>query len=228
MATIHTITLPSGVSYEIEDSTARSDASNALPLAVSVTGNTVNDNITYNADKSYAQINTAYSSGRRSYIVFENSIYDLDFFDSTLRRYCYSRTYEDNGIFLDQFTINSSNVILRSSRELVRFEEMYKYAKTINIGYDNVSSNGTYGTTARITYPEGSLFWYGNHQLGRATTDIMHGDTLTINTNFVATTISDELARLPSIVNSLIATALAEYDDGDVIEYGNVEEEEES
>lgn len=196
------------------------------PLVITITGTTSDDVTTYSANRTYAQVGTAYANNRQSYVLYDNAIYNLDSYKSNLSRYYFTRTYEDDtGVYLDQFTISASNLVSHSSTQLVREDDMTKYAKTINIAYDNCNIDGSYGTTAKITYTEGTLFWYGEHQLGRATTTITHGDTLTLNTNYVATTIADEFKRLPDIINSLIATALAEYDDGDVLSYGNVEEE---
>ena len=191
---------------------------------IAVTSTTNNDTVTYSANKTYANILSAYNDGKTIYLVYDNKIYALDSYDSTANKLYFSRTHEANGIHNDKFTISLSNVITYDTKELTTEDSMYKYPLITNIGYDN-SILGNYGTTAVRSYVEGDLFWYGKHQLGRATASISAGDNLVLNTNYVITTISNEFKRLPTIINSLIDAALAEYDDGDALAYGNVETE---
>lgn len=223
MATIHSITLPSGESYEIEDLMARIALSEISPLLITITSTTSDATTLYNANKTYVQISEAYANNTKCYVIYQNAIYDLDSYDSNMGRFYFVRTYNNNGLFLDQFMINSSDGITFSSEEITQEDAMYQYTKNVNIGFDN-SNIGEYGNTARHALQAGDLFWYGEHQLGRATTNISYGDTLTLNTNYVSTTISDEFKRMPTVINSLIDAALAEYDNGDVIAYGNVDE----
>ena len=189
---------------------------------ITVTSTTNNDTITYSANKTYANILSAYNNGKTIYLVYNDTIYALDSYDSTANKMYFSRTYGTNRAYTDTFTISLSNVISYNSEELTVEQSMYKYPFITNIGYDN-SILGNYGTTAVRSYVEGDLFWYGKHQLGRVTASISAGDDLVLNTNYVITTISNEFKRLPTIINSLINTALAEYDDGDALAYGNVE-----
>lgn len=196
-------------------------------FVITITSSTSNDVTTYSSNKTYIEINNAYVADKKLYVIYNNQIYEMNSYDSSLNRFYFVRTYYNNGTFFEQITINSSNVVSFTSKELVQDSAMYQYVQNPSIGYDN-SYSGTYGTTARRSYAIGDLFWYGEHQLGRATAAISYGDTLTLNTNYVTTTISDEFKRMPTIINNLIDTALAEYDNGDLLSYGNVEEEEQS
>lgn len=191
---------------------------------VTVTSTTENDTVTYSANKTYANILSAYNNGKTIYLVYSDAIYALDSYDSTANKMYFSRTHGTNRAYTDTFTISLSNVITYDTKELTTEDSMYKYPLITNIGYDN-STLGNYGRTSVRSYVEGDLFWLGNHQLGRATASISAGDDLVLNTNYVITTISNEFKRLPTIINSLIDAALAEYDDGDALAYGNVETE---
>lgn len=215
--------VPTNESDAINGVAVASAISTITPLYITITGTTSNDVTTYSSNKTYSEISAAFNDKRPIYLVYNNNVFQIESYDSILNRFYFSREYIDNGTFIEKFTINSSSAVTFTSKEIVMESAMYQYPLTINIANDN-SVAGVYGSTSVKAYSEGDLFWINEHQLARALTDISTGDTLTLNTNYSVTTVASEFKRMPTIINSLIDEALAEYDDGDSIAYGNVEE----
>lgn len=171
---------------------------------INVTSTTVNDVTTYSADKTFAEITAADDAGKICIINFNNfTRYRLTNKNSTGIYFIYSYTLNSNmeRVTCATIKIDSNNVISLISTPFFSFRgsnNVYPRKDLIaqvNGNYNTTSASGslTYLDTAYRAYSKGDLFWLSNTVLARAITDIESGATLTENTNYVKTTIENEI-----------------------------------
>jgi len=187
----------------------------ADPFIVTVTSTTSNGTTTYSADKTFTEITAAYNAGKVCFLKrTDGYYYGLSLINSTkiiFSQQFTAQTYEVSSI--GSFTITSSNIITLNSHSVYgRTPIKNIYPRKTSIATINGTVPVTYmtggniefnSTTATQAYTDGDLFWIGQYDLVKAITNISSGDTLIENTNYVVTTISDELKNgiTPIIVN---------------------------
>lgn len=193
-------------------------------FSITVTSTTENDVTTYSADKTFAEITEAYESGKNCVVIKQTSIYVLSLMAST--GCCFTNTYANNNFnrtAYETIRISSSDDITVYNKPFLTTEgthNVYSNKKLIasvngNFNTTPVTGSLTYSTTAYKAYDKDDLFWKDNTTLAKATTDIASGGTLTENTNYVSTTISDELKDIRashlSKTNTISYTPTANY-----------------
>ena len=171
---------------------------------INVTSTTVDDVTTYSADKTFTEIVAAYNNNKHCVLKNSQGVYSLETVTPT--RVTFMMTYYSSfqRYFSTSVTINSSNVVTVSDAPFFTFtgsNNIYPRRDLIaqvNANFNSAPTTGnlTYSTTAYRAYSKGDLFWLSNTVLARATTDIASGATLTKNTNYVKTTIENEIKQV--------------------------------
>ena len=174
----------------------------ADPFIVTITSATSNGTTTYSFDKTFAEITTAYNAGKVCIAKDSASTYYLSFINSSTIRFIYilistsANIQTQSGI---AFEINSSNVVTRTNKNWYSTSSIKNICVgkeaigKINGTYSWATGTGSFSETAYQNYSEGDLFWRTNTELVKAITNISSGATLTENTNYIVTTIDDEL-----------------------------------
>ena len=185
-------------------------------FAVTITSTGSGSNAVYSADKTFSEITAAYNSGKECIALKGNEIYQLTNINNT--RICFVSmnivssnntgtaeqltSYLFNGV-TGEITRESSVIygISKNNNTFINKESIAKINTTTTDGGAVTNLN------AIQNYNKGDLFWYNSTHIVRAITDINSGDALIENTNYVRTTIADELkdlASLPLIGNVFI------------------------
>lgn len=192
---------------------------------VTITSTTVNGETTYSSDKTHAQILAAYNAGK--ICIAKDSmgiIYRLGQVVSTTNLLRFETFYAYNNSSLSGeivtgrcLTISNSDVITVNSISALSYKTAYeKLVKYSVLGIKNngfVDGNYSIATEA---YSTGDLFTINspisnNFMLAKATTSIASGATLTENTNYVTTTIEDELILKANVSDVLTKSNITSY-----------------
>ena len=191
---------------------------------VTITSTTVNDVTTYSADKTFTEITEAYESGKNCIVREQSNIYVLSLMAST--GCCFTNAYANNNFNRSAYktiSISNSNVVTVYNKPFLTTDGTHnvysnkKLIASVNGNFNTTPTTGslTYSTTAYKAYDKDDLFWKDNTTLAKATTNIASGNTLTENTNYVSTTISDELKDIRSThlskTNTTAYTPTADY-----------------
>ena len=195
----------------------------ADPFIVTITSTTNAGTTTYSADKTFSEITTAYNNGKHCIAVSGANIYFLTVINSNLCRFTHHAigTVTSLGTTdgVNGYKITNSNVVTRDSMIIYSSAKNFEIFAGRNsvVPKHNKDASGSYvSNQAQQYYYEGDLFWNNKDLLCKAMTDISNGDTLVEDTNYVTTTIADELKNLASLLNPEddinIINLLAEYD----------------
>lgn len=197
-------------------------------FVITVTSTTENGTTTYSVDKTFVEITDAYNTGKILIAKVNSSLYQLTTIGSTNCRFMLVNSLSTATITLEYQTFNtliinsSNNVTLINSSLFSREGSINTHPKksliaAVNGNYNTTPVTGklTYSDTAYKAYEKDDLFWKDNYTLAKATTDIASGSTLTENTNYVSTTISDELKDIRathlSKTNTTVYTPTTDY-----------------
>ena len=177
----------------------------ADPFVVTITSTIENGETIYSANKTHTEILAAYNAGKICLAKESNMIYVLFqvVSSSNLLRFSSTYTYSNNqntGKTLGTkcLTISNSNVITINTITTISRDTVYeRFVKYEVLGIKNNGSvNGNY-SIATDNYLTGELFTinslYSNTKLVKAINSINTGDTLIENTNYIETTLADEL-----------------------------------
>ena len=187
----------------------------ADPFIVTVTSNTSNGTTTYSFDKTFAEITTAYNAGKICIARDSSSTYYLSYINNSTIRFVYILISTSANIQLQSgiaFEINSSNVVTRANKNWYSTSSIKNICVgkeaigKVNGTYSWATGSGTFSETAYQNYSEGDLFWRTNTELVKAITNISSGSTLTENTNYVITKVSDELQRIDGNTTPFVVT----------------------
>lgn len=194
---------------------------NAKDLFITtVTSTTTDGTTTYSFDKTFTEITTAYNAGKVCIARDSASTYYLSFINSSTIRFIYILISTSANIQIQSgvaFEINSSNVVTRTNKNWYSTSSIKNICVEkeaigkVNGTYSWVTGTGTFSETAYQNYSEGDLFWRTNTELVKAITDISSGDTFTENTNYIVTTIDDELKLKPDFNDVLTKTNTTSY-----------------
>ena len=178
----------------------------ADPFVVTITSTTNAGTTTYSADKTFSEITTAYNNGKHCIAVSGANIYFLTVINSNLCRFTHHAigTVTSLGTTdgVNGYKITNSNVVTRDSMIIYSSAKNFEIFAGRNsvVPKHNKDASGSYvSNQAQQYYYEGDLFWNNKDLLCKAMTDISNGDTLVEDTNYVTTTIADELKNLASL-----------------------------
>lgn len=200
--------------YKWENTNLPSDV-----FVITVTSTTENDVTTYSADKTFAEITAAHTAGKECIVVNSNAVYTLMYIYSNLCRFVSTNYIGIKRLSYKTITINSDDTVEITDTPFFSYEGSNNaYPLKTLIAQVNGNANTTsitgsldYSTTAYRAYNAGDLFWLDNKTLAKATTSIASGATLTLNTNYVKTTIEDELKARANTSDVLIKTNTTSY-----------------
>ena len=179
------------------------------------------DNITYSFDKTYSEIENAYNAGKKC-VVIETSgnskkyYYYLSGYDYNSGFY-FSCVNTYSSLLFDVYTLFFSvinNTIYKNYHNVPNFEYIKKNiaGSSIISNKNTNTSDGSWNTsTATKAYSKDDIFLINYNKFVKATTDIASGATLTKNTNYVETTIADELELKADVANVLTKTNTTSY-----------------
>lgn len=183
------------------------DAVSEDTFIVTITSTTSNGTTTYSADKTYSQIDTAFTAGKRCIAKQSSSLYELMGVNSVWAYFIQIVGTTSTNVGCRTITINSSNVVNLIHNNLYPKVVMDSFLERIAPINFNASSDDKAGQS----YSSGDWFWKSNSTepyrvLCKATASITSGATLTENTNYVTTTIEDEIK---SCSNSALSLAMS-------------------
>jgi len=196
-------------------------------FVITVTSTTENDVTTYSADKTFAEITAAHNAGKVCVLVNNSYVYTLKYISASK---CYFVSTYYIGIKRLEYRtiiINNDDTVELVSTPFFSYEGSNNaYPLKTLIAQVNGNANTTsitgsldYSTTAYRAYNAGDLFWLDNKTLAKATTSIASGATLTLNTNYVKTTIEEELKLKPTTLVGLTDTTITTPSDGQGLLY---------
>lgn len=211
-------------------------------FVVTITSTTTEGITTYSADKTFAEIMAAYYTGMLCICIQNGYIYQLsELFSNQLTfSLVFNSSSDAETIYARSIFIDDSNVVTfnagtaftyKGVRNVYPYKEQIAKVNATNYTLANLNKGiVTYNTTtATQAYSAGDLFWLNYNVLAKATTDIASGATLTENTNYVKTTIADELKNSSQVEpedDIVVLNLLSEFNfttpitdaDGDLIE----------
>ena len=110
-------------------------------LAINIT---TEDGVTWRADKTYAEINSAYTSGKYVYCVLD-SVYIVPLSAKNNSTFAFSHI---DGIYVDEVTINASNNVTKSEYQLVRVNDL----NTLQVSINNLTARVEELESKQVTF----------------------------------------------------------------------------
>lgn len=154
--------------------------------------------VSWVADKTFVEIKAAYDAGKKCYALMSQDISSFTVVLPLCRVASAIILFMGFGIQSDSSDYLTYYIKISNNNE-VTWKSIYLNGRNITTDKATIAprnfdtSTTSFTSTAIKAYSAGDLFWKDYNVLAKAITNISSGDTLTENTNYVTTTVENEL-----------------------------------